>query len=1096
MPQRPRLPDDLAALAADERSRWGEPPTAEQLLAYHAGELPEVEAERIRELLAVDPEWASIYLELVRSSDTESVAAEEPAGSAADAEVDEAWHRFSAKLDQEAAPASHPRDETARVPPRRRRRWGPLLLAAMVVLGLGFGWFLLDRTGSDNSPGGGYHVVELSAEPFRGPTEIPDDVATIEFRIDLSDLDDPPEKVRVEISDASGKPIRNEEMRVEPGAKLTVRVGLEDFEPDRIYRLVVLSADPSDDRPPLRKRAFIVVHAATNRAGLDAQPTLPLAVGGLKDDDRCERLETELNRTGAAFERGEYETAAARYPDLLEASLADPRCPLQAARACNGLSALANRKSRLIESLDLLRRGFEALDAAEASDAPAADTDSVRGTLEYNRGTTFFRLGWLEEARDAADRLLAVRRRAAGAAAVDLARAHLLSARAHRGLGDSRRATAEVREGLDLLGSEEPKVRASLWQEQARLDLEAERFPAANENLGRALAALDGLKEPVARANVVVDLAEVEMRRGNWKKCLQRVDETLEQSAAGSPDLNLEAQARYLRSVALSGLGKIEEAILSEDAALAMLEASRGLWRDLGLRFFAQRHKHSRHRLDLAVAAGHPEDAWSVFENTRARGLLESLRRHPAESSLDAEQSQGEEEAQRRRALLIEAIRRLDAWDPDTGQEGRNRLAAHMRTRRRELDQLLADQFLAAGRALPQLVEPGQAREMLDADSLGLTFASGTERIYLLVFAPGRELELLTLPVDRQRIAELGGDLLRSLEPEAAQEVRARFEPIVGELSRHLIGLLGDRLDGFRRLAIVADEPLEGLPFDGLRDPRSGKRLIASHQISILPSFSALRSLQSRAAACPPAESGLLAMADPIFSSEDPRWPPAAPDPRSRDEALTLPRLPASAAEAQSIAAFYPPQPSVLVGRDANLERFLAEAPKHRVIHLASHGRTDAKMPERSKIALSCIDEDDRPVETCDLYFADIVGNLDLCGQIVVLSACETAAGESIAGEGVLGLPRAFLRAGASTVVASHWRVPDEPTARLMTAFHRYLAEDGDPAGALRQAKLDMIAAGDPPSTWAAFTLLGDWHLEALPSTFSSASGPINRKPR
>jgi len=153
MAERPKLTDDLAALAADERSRLSEPPTAEQLLAYRDGGLPEEEAERIRDRLAIDPEWASIYLDLLRSSDPGAAAGESRESGAADAEVDEAWRLFRAKLD---------RDAMSEMPPWRRSL-SPLLLAAMVVLGLGLGWFLIGRSALEKLPNGKHHVVEVSA---------------------------------------------------------------------------------------------------------------------------------------------------------------------------------------------------------------------------------------------------------------------------------------------------------------------------------------------------------------------------------------------------------------------------------------------------------------------------------------------------------------------------------------------------------------------------------------------------------------------------------------------------------------------------------------------------------------------------------------------------------------------------------------------------------------------------------------------------------------------------------------------------------------------------------------------------------------------
>ncbi len=1069
MAETPKLTEDLAALAEAERTRLGEPPTAELLLAYRDGELSEEEAERIRDRLAIDPEWASIYLDLLRSSEP-GADAKEDRESGQETEVEQAWRAFSSRLDKDAKPTSHALEESSEA--RSHRRWTPLLLAATVALvaGLGLGWFLLERP---EPPTGKLYIVELSGEAYRDTSPIPGDVDVIELRLDVGVLHDPPDRIRAEIIDSSGTLVWHAEQDVGAESRLAFRVESGLFELEGVYSLVLRPADLSS-APPLLEWPFERVPVQAKAAQ--------------ENDDRCKILEVNVNLAGELFKQGDYQAAADLYPDVLDDTLASD-CPLLAARAYNGLGTLASQKSRLIEALDRFEQGMESLEAAGAS----GDTQGLRATIEYNRGTAFLRLSRLEDARDAVIRLNAIQRRQ-GTAAIDLARTHLLSARTYRLLGDPTTAAEEVRQGLEGLGPGGPLEQAALHQEQARLDLDADNLRKAEEALGRALEALQGLEEPKARANVVVDFAELALRRGEWEECLRRADETLELGATGKPDLHLEAHARYLRSVALWRLGDVEAATIAADNALDMLAAHRGIWSDLGLHFFARRQDYARHRLDLAVAADDPEAAWSAFESTRARGLLDSLWMRPARSASVAELSTGEAEVQSSSRSLVGAIRELDGWVPGDGRERQEFLKGQIREHRRDLDQRVTEVAQAAGRNLPRILRPDEARALLDADTLGLIFASEVDKIHLLVLSPRDELELLTLPAERRRIAELSRELLHSLRPEVAEEILDRFEPIADELGRQLLAPLADRLDGFSRLVIVADEPLEGLPFEVLRDPRSGEPLIATHQISYLPSFSALGSLRSRTTTCPPVESVLLAMADPVFSSRDPRWPAGARDPRSDDEALALARLPETAAEARSIASWYPSFQPPLVGRDANRRRFLSEAPKHQMIHIASHARTDAEMPERSKIALSCVADEGRADAACDLYFSEIVNDLELCGQIVILSACNTAGGETLAGEGVLGLPRAFLRAGASAVVASHWRVPDGPTARLMIAFHRELREQADPAAALRQAKLERIDAGDPPSAWAAFTLLGDWLVEVPSSTFPTTSGPMNRE--
>ena len=379
---------------------------------------------------------------------------------------------------------------------------------------------------------------------------------------------------------------------------------------------------------------------------------------------------------------------------------------------------------------------------------------------------------------------------------------------------------------------------------------------------------------------------------------------------------------------------------------------------------------------------------------------------------------------------------------------------------------------------------------MLDSDTLGLVFASGTDRFHVLTLGRHHALELRSLDANRRQIQALVAGILESFDPRAAKNLHAGLEPRVRELSRVLLESLQGNLARFQRLVIVAEGPLERLPFEVLRHPQTGRHLIESHEITYLPSFSVLGALRQRAAARSPPESELLAMGDPVFSSDDPRWPDDVADPRNPEDVLAFQPLPAAATEVTRIARQYAGAEPIL-GAGATRELFLAEASRHQVIHIASHAWSDSRVPEHSKIALSCVDTRGRAVETCDLYFVDVL-NLELCGQTVVLSACETAGGLAVEGEGILGLPWAFLRAGASTIVASLWQVTDASTAELMSTFHRHLRDGVDPAGAMRQAKLALIGRGDPPSTWAPFVLVGDWRSSHPPSTFSARPGPMN----
>ena len=149
---------------------------------------------------------------------------------------------------------------------------------------------------------------------------------------------------------------------------------------------------------------------------------------------------------------------------------------------------------------------------------------------------------------------------------------------------------------------------------------------------------------------------------------------------------------------------------------------------------------------------------------------------------------------------------------------------------------------------------------------------------------------------------------------------------------------------------------------------------------------------------------------------------------------------------------------------------------QYRIIHLATHGLLNSDYPELSGIVLSLVDHNGREQPG----FLDLgeIYNLKLAADLVVLSACQTALGREIKGEGLIGLTRGFMHAGAPRVVASLWQVDDAATANLMREFYKaMLVERMRPAEALRAAQT-RTWTNDPelsPYYWAAFTLQGEW---------------------
>jgi CHAT domain-containing protein len=293
-----------------------------------------------------------------------------------------------------------------------------------------------------------------------------------------------------------------------------------------------------------------------------------------------------------------------------------------------------------------------------------------------------------------------------------------------------------------------------------------------------------------------------------------------------------------------------------------------------------------------------------------------------------------------------------------------------------------------------------------------------------------------------------------------------------------------------------------------LRPSVPASTLIANHEIIYLPSASAFAALRREAAGRRPAPKTLAVIADPVFEVDDPRVLAAAKDKRSNDNlaanahsrgevqaavSTTAPalaramrsfnragfsRLFFSREEADEIAELIP-ESSLFKATDFQASRRVAasdEFSRYRIIHIATHGLLNSEQPELSGLVLSLVDENGKTQDGF-LRMHEIF-NLQLSADLVVLSACQTALGKEIKGEGLVGLTRGFMYAGAERVVASLWQVDDQATAELMKRFYRGMLKDGlRPAAALRGAQMEMskISRWSEPYYWAGFVIQGEW---------------------
>lgn len=278
-------------------------------------------------------------------------------------------------------------------------------------------------------------------------------------------------------------------------------------------------------------------------------------------------------------------------------------------------------------------------------------------------------------------------------------------------------------------------------------------------------------------------------------------------------------------------------------------------------------------------------------------------------------------------------------------------------------------------------------------------------------------------------------------------------------------GLLAEPLarlpESVRRLIVVADDGLYHLPFEAV--PDSGGRLLMDRfVVSRAPSARVAAALAARPGA--PRPSRVLAIGDPAFSAG-----PAGSEYREAYLAGGgLPRLPNAGAEAREAARGWPGS-LVLVGADASESALKATAlDSFAVIHFATHAVVDEHTAARTSLALAAGPSDDGFLVPGEL------AELRLSGGLVVLSACRTATGMAVGGEGLIGFANSLLSAGARAVVATRWPVGDEAASRFMASFYRRLKDGRTADDALRETQLDLRGRGVGAAEWAAFEIIGD----------------------
>jgi CHAT domain-containing protein/tetratricopeptide (TPR) repeat protein len=629
--------------------------------------------------------------------------------------------------------------------------------------------------------------------------------------------------------------------------------------------------------------------------------------------------------------------------------------------------------------------------------------------------------------------------------------------------------TAETQKSLDAY------VRAlTLWQ---RLG-DAHRAATTLHNLGSAYSLLGRPREALgffqsalrlqrtggdrrAEAATLTAVAWVHHLLGEEGLALGLYDAALRlRQRAG--DRRGEAATLDRRGTTLLRLGRPKEALASYEEALRLLRRSgdsageASTWENVGwvlatsgnprgalgpqqraldlFRLAGDRHGEADALLGLARSRrllGQPDAALGLA--TDALHIVEGLRERADEPNLRISYLASRQDAYE---LTIDLLFDLHARRPGQGLDAKA-LEISERARARSLLDGLAKR---TGASFPRPLGVPALQQLLDDDTLLLEVALGDERSVLWVVGP-RSVVSHRLPgrAELEARARAVRDLLsRSRE----RSVRRQAELAAASLSQALLGLAAAEL-GTKRLLIVPDGVLQLVPFAALPDPSRAARgaigppLLEAHEIVVAPSASVLAVLRQELASRRPSPGLVAVVADPVVPG--------------------LVRLPWTRREADAILRLVPPRENLGIfgsaaSRDAVLSGRLS---RYRFVHFATHGRLNAERPELSGLVLTPGAGAGRQDD--GFLSAREIRALDLPADLVTLSACRTAFGAEVRGEGLLGLAHGFLAAGAARALVSLWNVDDQATAELMERLYRGVLKQGlPPSTALRAAQLSL----------------------------------------
>ena len=456
----------------------------------------------------------------------------------------------------------------------------------------------------------------------------------------------------------------------------------------------------------------------------------------------------------------------------------------------------------------------------------------------------------------------------------------------------------------------------------------------------------------------------------------------------------------------------------------------------------------------ILIKQNRKSEAFKYLEQMKARVLLDILNQEKIDYSKVITPAESKTEL----SLIssIEKLTRKIHSNQQNQSDQKKSLQLERENKQKELTAFQENLFIQyqglrekRGRGQP-IDSVENAQDLLDTKEAAIYFLPTHEYLFTFILTK-EDFSILTVDISMDNIHLSINQLLKGIK---ILNWNIEHSKILYEI---LIEPITDIIKDKETLCIIPEGKLNYIPFQALLNSKRQKYLIEDYAIYYSPSLSSLKWLRSKTIK---ENKKLLAFGDCDFSGEK--------NINTMREKLIA--LPATGEEVKALNVIYSPNANIFLGSNATESNFNNQSTKFGIIHLATHSLVNEALPLFSSIAFSKENGEDGFLEAREII------QMELNAQLVILSACKTAFGKQIAGEGMLGLTRAFFTAGIPSVVASLWQVEDNATKVLMVEFHKRIKEGNTPDLALKGAQIYMIknSGYTDPLFWSPFILVGD----------------------